>query len=55
VREVFARVKAVGEVVEGRHVLLGPPHPIDGDGRQTWGPAPPAGQGPPGGFATVLP
>jgi SanA protein len=55
VRELFARVKAVGEVVEGRHVLLGPPHPIDGDGRQTWGPAPPAGQGPPGGFATVLP
>jgi SanA protein len=51
VRELFARVKAVGEVVEGRQVLLGPPHPIDGDGRATWGPSPPEGQGPPGEFA----
>jgi SanA protein len=55
VRELFARVKAVGEVAEGRDVLLGPEHPISGDGRTTWGPAPPAGQGPPGGFAAVLP
>ena len=55
VRELFARVKAVGEVAEDRHVLLGPEHPIRGDGRVTWGPAPPAGQGPPGGFAAVLP
>lgn len=55
VRELFARVKAVGEVVEGRKVLLGPPHPIEGDGRSTWGPAPPAGEGPPGGFAAILP
>jgi SanA protein len=52
VRELLARVKAVGEVVEGRDVLLGPAHPIEGDGRATWGPAPPAGEGPPGGFAS---
>jgi SanA protein len=45
VREVFARVKSVGEVVTGRHVLLGPEHPISGDGRTTWGPAAPGGQG----------
>jgi SanA protein len=50
VREIFARVKAVGEVVQGRQVLLGPPHPISGDGRTTWGPPAPAGQGPPGDF-----
>jgi SanA protein len=55
VRELLARAKAVGEVVEGRDVLLGPPHPISGDGRSTWGPAPPPGQGPPGGFDAVLP
>lgn len=43
VREVLARVKAVAETVTGREVLLGPPHPIAGDGRSTWGPAgPPA-------------
>jgi SanA protein len=52
VRELFARVKAVGEVVEGRKVLLGPRHPIAGDGRSTWGPPPPPGQGPPGHFAS---
>ncbi len=50
VRELLARVKAVGEVAERRKVLLGPPHPIEGDGRTTWGPPAPAGQGPPGGF-----
>jgi SanA protein len=55
VRELFARVKAVGEVVEGRKVLLGPSHPISGDGRSTWGPPAPAGQGPAGGFDAVLP
>jgi len=47
VREILARVKAVGEAVTGRDVLLGPPHPITGDGRRTWGPQPPEGQGPP--------
>ncbi len=41
VREVLARVKAVGETVTDRPVLLGPRHPIDGDGRDTWGPAAP--------------
>lgn len=46
-REVLARVKAVGEVVTGRDVLLGPQHPIGGDGRETWGPEPPDGAAPP--------
>jgi SanA protein len=41
-REVLARVKAVSDVVLGTHVLLGPPHPISGDGRTTWGPKGPA-------------
>jgi SanA protein len=43
VREVLARVKAVADTVTGAHVLLGPQHPITGDGRSTWGPVgPPA-------------
>lgn len=51
VRELLARVKSVGEVATGRKVLLGPSHPIEGDGRDTWGPAPPPGEGPRGNFA----
>jgi SanA protein len=44
VREVLARVKAVGDGAVGSHVLLGPRIPISGDGRASWGPsAPPAG------------
>jgi SanA protein len=44
VREFASRVKAVTDVELDTHVLLGPPHPITGDGRKSWGPQhPPAG------------
>lgn len=44
VRELFARVKAVGDSITHPHVLLGPRIPISGDGRVSWGPQkPPAG------------
>jgi SanA protein len=44
VRELFARVKAVGDAISHPHVLLGPHIPITGDGRVSWGPQnPPAG------------
>lgn len=42
-REVLARVKAVGDGAIGSHVLLGPRIPISGDGRVSWGPAAPPG------------
>lgn len=48
VREVLARVKSVAAQATGRPVLLGPPHPIAGDGRGSWGPADPAPAGPAG-------
>ena len=48
VREVFARVKAIGSALTGQHVLLGPPVPITGDGRTSWGPVPPPGTPPAG-------
>jgi SanA protein len=42
-REVLARVKAVGQAVTGQGVLLGPRIPITGNGRVSWGPQrPPA-------------
>jgi SanA protein len=41
IREVLARTKSVLSTVSGRHVLLGPEHPITGDGRASWGPAGP--------------
>jgi hypothetical protein len=41
VREVLARTKSVLATVVGEHVLLGPSHPITGDGRESWGPAGP--------------
>jgi SanA protein len=41
VREVLARVKAVGDSAIHAHVLLGPRIPITGDGRMSWGPAAP--------------
>jgi SanA protein len=41
-RELLARVKAVKDTALDTHVLLGPKHPITGDGRATWGPAAPA-------------
>lgn len=37
-REVLARTKSVASQLTGAHVLLGPEHPIDGDGRASWGP-----------------
>ena len=44
VRELFARVKAVGDAVTHPRVLLGPRIPITGDGRVSWGPQkPPTG------------
>jgi SanA protein len=47
-REVLARVKAVGDGAIGAHVMLGPPIPIGGDGRASWGPS-----GPPAGTSTT--
>jgi SanA protein len=41
VREAAARVKAVGSVALRMPVTLGPPVPIDGDGRDSWGPPKP--------------
>ncbi|MDO9409752.1 DUF6174 domain-containing protein [Patulibacter sp.] len=40
-REVLARAKSVAAQVTGARVLLGPEHPITGDGRTTWGPSGP--------------
>jgi SanA protein len=37
VREVFSRVKAVGDTTLDSGVTLGPAHPITGDGRKSWG------------------
>ena len=48
VRELLARVKAVGDATFGTDVLLGKPVPITGDGRSSWGPAPPPGTPPAG-------
>lgn len=43
VRELLARVKAVGQVALDTKVILGPEIPITGDGRSSWGPtSPPA-------------
>ena len=41
VREVLARAKGVSEATLKPSVLLGPPHPITGDGRSSWGPRDP--------------
>ena len=48
IREVLARVKAVGDAVLDSDVTLGPDVPITGDGRSSWGPAPPPGTPPAG-------
>jgi SanA protein len=48
VREVFARVKAVGDTVIDTSVMGGPQIPITGDGRASWGPKPPPGTPPAG-------
>jgi SanA protein len=40
-RELLARVKSVGQGTLHPAVLGGPPHPIGGDGRLSWGPPEP--------------
>lgn len=37
-REIPARVKAFGQAETGASVMPGPPIPIEGDGRRSWGP-----------------
>jgi SanA protein len=41
VREVLSRVKAIADVTLDTPAMGGPPIPINGDGRESWGPAPP--------------
>lgn len=48
VREVLSRVKAVADVSLGTAAIGGPPIPITGDGRASWGPPPPPGTPPAG-------
>jgi SanA protein len=49
VREVFSRVKAIADVTLDTPAMAGPKIPIaTADGRESWGPAPPAGTPPAG-------
>jgi SanA protein len=48
VREVLSRVKAVADVTLDAPAMAGPKIPISGDGRASWGPAPPPGTPPAG-------
>ncbi len=48
VREVLSRVKSIVDVTLDTPAIGGPPIPIDGDGRRSWGPAPPSGTPPAG-------
>jgi SanA protein len=48
VREVAARVKGAGQALLQPTVLLGPSHPISGNGRNSWGPADPLAPRAPG-------
>jgi SanA protein len=48
IREIFARVKAIGDEALGSEVMGGPPIPITGDGRASWGPKPAPGAPPAG-------
>lgn len=48
VREVLSRVKAIADTALDTPAMGGPPIPIDGDGRASWGPSPPAGTPPAG-------
>jgi SanA protein len=41
IREIFARVKAIYDTSTNAAVMSGPQIPITGDGRASWGPAPP--------------
>ena len=48
VREVLSRVKAVVDTALGTPAMAGPPIPLSGDGRASWGPKPPPGTPPAG-------
>jgi SanA protein len=48
VREIFARVKAIGDTAIDAGVMGGPQIPITGDGHASWGPKPPPGTPPAG-------
>lgn len=48
VREVLSRVKAVADATLDTAAMGGPPIPIEGDGRTSWGPSPPPGTPPAG-------
>lgn len=48
VREVLSRVKALADVTLNAPAVGGNPIPIEGDGRASWGPAPPPGTPPAG-------
>jgi SanA protein len=48
VREVLSRVKAVADTTLDTPAVAGPKIPISGDGRASWGPAPPPGTPPAG-------
>jgi SanA protein len=48
VREVLSRVKAIADVTFDTPAMAGPSIPISGDGRESWGPAPPPGTPPAG-------
>jgi SanA protein len=48
VREVLSRVKAVADTALDTPAVGGPPIPIEGDGRASWGPSPPPGTPPAG-------
>jgi len=48
VRELAARVKGLQQAVLEPEVLLGPPHPIEGNGRASWGPPDPLAPRAPG-------
>jgi SanA protein len=48
VREILSRVKAVADVATDAGVVGGPPIPITGSARASWGPPPPPGTPPAG-------
>ncbi len=48
IREVLSRVKAVADATLDTPAMDGPPIPISGDGRTSWGPQPPPGTPPAG-------
>jgi SanA protein len=48
VREVLSRVKAIADTTFDTPAMGGPPIPISGDGRASWGPPPPPGTPPAG-------